>query len=96
MIQTKRLAFTFLFTGFVLFLFYGCDRKDVLPPIFKVENATRTGLHFSNHLTPTPDFNPLSYLYYYNGAGVGAGDFNNDGKIDFEMNYGDFSKMEQD
>ncbi len=24
----------------------------------------------------------LKYMYFYNGAGVGAGDFNNDGLID--------------
>ena len=29
-------------------------------------------------------------MYYYNGGGVGAGDFNNDGKIDlfFAANQG--------
>jgi len=91
MIQTKRVAFTFIFTAFILFLFYGCHRKEILTPIFKVANAAHTGLNFSNRLTATPDFNPLSYLYYYNGAGVGAADFNNDGKIDlfFASNEGD-------
>ncbi len=30
-------------------------------------------------------------MYYYNGSGIGAGDFNNDGKIDlfFGANQGD-------
>ena len=30
-------------------------------------------------------------MYFYNGAGIGAGDFNNDGKIDlfFASNQGD-------
>jgi len=41
-----------------------------------------TGLSFSNTLTPTPAFNLFSYMYYYNGSGVGAGDFNQDGLID--------------
>ncbi len=43
---------------------------------------SNTGVHFSNQLTPTPELNILTYLYYYNGAGVSAGDFNNDGKVD--------------
>ena len=33
----------------------------------------------------------FKYMYFYNGAGVGAGDFNNDGIIDlfFSSNQGD-------
>ncbi len=51
----------------------------------------QTGLHFTNKLTPTQEFNIFKYLYFYNGAGIGAGDFNNDGKIDlfFAANQGD-------
>lgn len=41
-----------------------------------------TGLHFQNRMKPTPAFNLFSYMYFYNGAGVGAADFNNDGLID--------------
>lgn len=50
--------------------------------LFEVMQADETNLHFINDLKPTPDFNMLKYMYYYNGAGVAAGDFNNDGKID--------------
>lgn len=53
-----------------------------VPVLFEVLDNTRTGLDFSNHLSASPDFNMLKYMYFYNGAGVGAGDFNNDGKID--------------
>ncbi len=49
---------------------------------FEVLEHTKTGLDFNNKLTPTPEFNVFKYMYYYNGGGVGAGDFNNDGKID--------------
>lgn len=57
---------------------------------FQVLDNTRTGLNFANKLTPTQQFNVLDYMYYYNGAGVGAGDFNNDGRIDlfFAANQG--------
>ena len=54
------------------------EKETVFTPIA----STQTGLDFTNTLTPTPAFNLFSYMYYYNGAGVGAGDFNNDGKID--------------
>ncbi len=58
--------------------------------LFTVLNNDSTGLHFTNTLKPTPEFNMLKYMYYYNGAGVGAGDFNNDGNVDlfFASNQG--------
>ncbi|MDQ6763233.1 MAG: VCBS repeat-containing protein [Bacteroidota bacterium] len=59
--------------------------------MFQVLDAERTGIDFNNKLTPTADFNMFTYMYFYNGAGVGAGDFNNDGLIDlfFSSNQGD-------
>lgn len=48
--------------------------------LFKLKNAT--GIQFNNKLSSTPSLNILTYLYYYNGAGVASGDFNNDGLID--------------
>lgn len=50
--------------------------------LFTPIESTKTGLNFTNTLIPTTDFNLFSYMYYYNGAGVGAGDFNKDGKVD--------------
>jgi len=41
-----------------------------------------SGIEFTNNLNPTPELNILTYLNYYNGAGVASGDFNNDGLID--------------
>ena len=65
-------------------LFGGCKQQPsrLQAPLFEVLNYTKTKLHFTNNLKPTADFNMLKYMYYFNGAGVGAGDFNNDGKID--------------
>lgn len=59
-------------------------------PLFTVIKNDVSGIQFSNELHPTPDFNLFNYMYYYNGAGIGAGDFNNDGKIDlfFTANQG--------
>ena len=67
------------------------NHKTDRPVLFETLDADKTGLHFINKLTPTDSFNMFHYMYFYNGAGVGAGDFNNDGKIDlfFASNQGD-------
>jgi enediyne biosynthesis protein E4 len=41
-----------------------------------------TGVDFVNQLTETEQFNNIQYLYFNNGAGVAAGDINNDGLAD--------------
>jgi enediyne biosynthesis protein E4 len=51
-------------------------------PLFKDMSAVETGITFENTLKETPDLNIITYEYYYNGGGVAAGDFNNDGLID--------------
>ena len=49
---------------------------------FQALEKDQTGLDFNNKLIPTEQFNVLKYMYFYNGGGVGAGDFNNDGLLD--------------
>ena len=49
---------------------------------FKTRTAADTGIDFANTLTFNPAVNILEYLYYYNGGGVGVGDFNGDGLED--------------
>jgi hypothetical protein len=73
-----------------VFCFSTCKPVAHTNPLFDVLDDARTGLHFTNKLTSTPDFNLFKYMYFYNGAGVGAGDFNNDGKTDvfFASNQG--------
>jgi enediyne biosynthesis protein E4 len=73
-----------------LFVLHGCKTKKNTP-LFIVRDHSVTGLNFRNTLHPTPEFNMFNYMYFYNGAGVSAGDFNNDGKIDlfFASNQGD-------
>jgi hypothetical protein len=58
--------------------------------LFEVLSSKETGLNFINKLTPSNQFNVFHYMYFYNGAGVAAGDFNNDGKTDlfFSSNQG--------
>jgi enediyne biosynthesis protein E4 len=58
------------------------ENKEAAPVLFEVLNDSKTGLHFNNRVAPTENFNMFNYMYFYNGSGVGAGDFNNDGLID--------------
>ena len=76
----------------IALFFLSCNEKKKLQsPLFATLDSDHTHLDFVNQLKPTPEFNLFSYMYYYNGAGVGAGDFNNDGLIDlfFTANQGD-------
>ena len=59
--------------------------------LFTTLDSSYTGLNFTNELKPTGTFNMFTYMYFYNGAGVGAGDFNKDGLVDlfFSANQGD-------
>lgn len=76
----------------LLLLISSCNKDSKKGPVlFQVLDHNKTGLDFTNKLTPTKEFNVFKYMYFYNGAGVGAGDFNNDGLIDlfFSSNQGD-------
>ena len=89
---TKKISFAVtLIVFFIVIIFSSChssaDKKDYL---FEALTNEKTGLDFVNKLTATADFNMFKYMYFYNGAGVGAGDFNNDGYVDlfFASNQG--------
>jgi hypothetical protein len=49
---------------------------------FSLLSPNRTGITFRNAIEETEQFNHLAYSYLYNGAGVAAGDINNDGLVD--------------
>ena len=65
-----------------LFLTACSSKAKVEDPMFEVLEADKTGLNFSNNLTYNKDFNLFKYMYFYNGSGIGAADFNNDGLTD--------------
>jgi hypothetical protein len=67
------------------------DKKITGPALFEALNSKATGIDFVNKLTPTEEFNIFKYMYFYNGAGVGVGDFDNDGLSDifFSANQGE-------
>src|SRR5918912_1514230 len=86
-----RLAPGLAYILIILLLMQGCGSKTNPDAIFTALENKSTGLDFENALHPTDSFNVFDYMYYYNGAGVAAGDFNNDGLTDlfFAANQGD-------
>ncbi|MBP6445845.1 MAG: VCBS repeat-containing protein [Saprospiraceae bacterium] len=50
--------------------------------MFTTLSAAESGITFENTLPETPEANIITYEYFYNGGGVAAGDFNNDGLVD--------------
>ena len=78
----NRIRYYFLKALICHLMLYGCNSEKKEPQLFTIVEHQQTGLDFSNQLVSTPDINAIEYMYFYNGAGVGAGDFNNDGKID--------------
>ncbi len=85
--QNKGLIITAVGINLLLF---ACAPTKKEAPLFEMLNAQKTGIQFENRLHPNEQFNMFHYMYYYNGAGVGVGDFNKDGKIDifFASNEG--------
>ena len=51
-------------------------------PLFTNLPPKQTGIHFENKLKESKEFSFLTYEYFYNGAGVGIGDVNNDSRPD--------------
>ncbi|WP_266368785.1 VCBS repeat-containing protein [Tellurirhabdus rosea] len=50
--------------------------------MFESITPETTGITFTNQLRETEQDNVLAFEYFYNGGGVAAGDFNNDGLTD--------------
>ena len=87
-ISTLKPCISLLALGVTLF---ACNPAVKETPLFEALTAEQTGIQFENKLHPNEQFNMFHYMYYYNGAGVATGDFNNDGKADifFASNEGD-------
>ena len=68
---------------------FSCSRIEDVHPFcdtsgkrFTLLQPDHTNIHFSNNLDYTEEFNTYTYRNFYNGAGIGIGDVNNDGLPD--------------
>ncbi len=52
------------------------------PSLFSLLGENQTGITFTNQVAYTESYNTYTYRNFYNGAGVGLGDFNRDGLMD--------------
>ncbi len=64
------------------FIFFNLYAQKENNPLFSLLNSKQTGINFTNNIYEDDSLNVLRYEYLYNGAGVGIGDFNNDGLVD--------------
>jgi hypothetical protein len=69
---------------FLVILFvYSCKQeREKSDKLFTLLPPSYTHIEFKNKLTETEESNIIQYLYFNNGAGVAAGDINNDGLAD--------------
>jgi hypothetical protein len=70
--------FYFFIFSIFLFCLLSCKKKT----LFEQISSSHSGIYFNNQITETDTINPLDLVNIYNGGGVGAGDFNNDGLQD--------------
>lgn len=68
------------FLVLMILLSVGCDNQQ--RKLFTELKPDATGVHFTNNVEETREKNVMLYEYYYNGGGVAAADFNNDGLTD--------------
>ena len=71
---------------FLIFL-YACSSKNeetnsIKGSLFSLLDKEKTSIDFLNRVEYTEEYNTYTYRNFYNGAGVGLGDFNNDGLLD--------------
>jgi hypothetical protein len=83
----KYLRFKYWTGVFILLisvLAFSCKsgHSDLSKPLFTLLDAKQTHIDFINSVEYSEEFNTYTYRNFYNGAGVGLGDFNNDGLQD--------------
>lgn len=68
----------------ILTLIVSCTKQRALDDSkrFVLLPSEKTNVRFANQIESTPNLNILNYIYFYNGSGVAAADFNNDGLQD--------------
>lgn len=76
----RNFVFAFVFSAAII----ACqsDQNSDGDSIFIPLNEQETGISFVNQLDYTEEFNVYTFRNFYNGAGIGVGDFNRDGLED--------------
>ena len=72
--------FIWLFMFLLCICIAACTSKP--SALFKRIPAAHSGIHFNNRIVESDSINPIDLEFLYNGGGVAAGDFNNDGLTD--------------
>lgn len=66
-----------LITSICLSVLFGCKQNTA--KLFEKVSSSNIEIDFVNTLTASQEFNAFTFTNFYNGGGVGIGDFNNDG-----------------
>ncbi|MBD0376064.1 MAG: VCBS repeat-containing protein, partial [Flavisolibacter sp.] len=77
----KKNKWVLIFCTAVSF-FFSCTHTTKTNHLFTLLSPKETGIHFSNNVSYTEEFNPYTYRNFFNGGGVAIGDVNNDGLPD--------------
>ncbi|HLR31379.1 MAG TPA: hypothetical protein VK074_02750, partial [Fodinibius sp.] len=82
-----QIQFTAITVLAAVLLLTSCARisSDSGNTLFHIIPPSSSNIDFTNSLSPTNTFNIYTYANFYSGAGVGLGDFNNDGLLDIYM-----------
>ena len=56
--------------------------EQTVKTLFTLIKSRTSGIHFKNQVDYSEEFNVYTYRNFYNGAGVGIGDINNDNLLD--------------
>src|SRR5438105_4462855 len=73
----QKMWLRIIWIGMLTSVIAACHRSA--PTLFEQLPSTHTHITFANSLTPSEQLNGFTFTNFYNGGGVGIGDFNNDG-----------------